>query len=76
MAQPQILEGTWEELAMHSDEFQGRKLRLIVLTEDQATSPSLEESEELLDELAALGNGAPAFPDETYSRERLYLDHD
>ncbi len=31
MERLEVLEGTWEELAAHAEEFKGRKLRLIVL---------------------------------------------
>jgi hypothetical protein len=31
MTQPEVFEGTWEELAAYAEAFKGRKLRLIVL---------------------------------------------
>jgi hypothetical protein len=34
MASPEILEGTWEELAAHAEQFKGRRLRLIVLPQE------------------------------------------
>lgn len=37
MIEPQVLEGTWEELSTHAEEFKGHKLRLIVLPDDIGT---------------------------------------
>jgi hypothetical protein len=37
MIEPQVLEGTWEELSSHADEFKGHKLRLIVLPDNIGT---------------------------------------
>jgi hypothetical protein len=46
MAQLEVFEGTWEELAVHAAAFQGRTLRLIVLPS------STEAADTLLDEAA------------------------
>ena len=37
MIEPQVLEGTWEELSTHAEEFKGHKLRLIVLPDNIGT---------------------------------------
>ena len=50
MSHPEILEGTWEELAARAEEFRGRRLRLIVLpiepkvTETVANEIGLQEA--------------------------------
>ena len=45
MTRLEILEGTWEELAAHAEEFRGRRLRLIVLpTEPEGTGPVANET--------------------------------
>lgn len=36
----QILEGTWEEIAAHADEFAGKKLRVTVIEEMPAPQPN------------------------------------
>jgi len=43
MAQPQIIEGTWDELSQHADEFRGKRLRLTVLDEDSTAPQNLAE---------------------------------
>lgn len=43
MAQLEVLEGTWEELAVHAETLKGKKLRLVVLAEDQAPSAPLQQ---------------------------------
>jgi hypothetical protein len=55
MAAPLLeLEGTWEEIAAHAPEFAGRRLRVIVLPEEEngasaeEGSPSIEEKIERL----------------------------
>lgn len=43
MSHLEVIEGTWEELSAHAEEFKGRKLRLIVLpteVESKRTVPS------------------------------------
>ena len=48
MAQ-QILEGTWEEIALHAAELSGRRVRLTILTEQQ--SENAVTPEETLDKM-------------------------
>jgi hypothetical protein len=81
MAQQQVLEGTWEEIALHAQELSGRRLRVIVLPEESngaapGNALSEEEEERLLDELARIGKDVPVHREETYSRETIYGDHD
>ena len=52
MAQIEVLEGTWEELSTHAEEFKGRKLRLIVLPEEAEATGALTD-EQKLREIAA-----------------------
>ena len=45
MTRLEVLEGTWEELAVRAEEFRGRRLRLIVLpTESEATGTVADET--------------------------------
>jgi hypothetical protein len=37
MAELEVLEGTWEELAAHAETLKGRKLRLIILPKEEET---------------------------------------
>ena len=37
---PQIIQGSWEEIAAHAPEFEGRKLTLIVSEEQPENAPS------------------------------------
>jgi len=43
MAQAQSIEGTWDELAKHAAEFQGKKLRLTVVSDESALPQNLAE---------------------------------
>ncbi|MGE0825628.1 MAG: hypothetical protein AB7G75_02805 [Candidatus Binatia bacterium] len=46
MAPLEILEGTWEELSAHAEQFKGRRLRLIVLPQKTGTPDvSVDEAE-------------------------------
>ena len=38
MTRPEILEGTWDELAARAEEFKGRRLKLIVLPAEPEVS--------------------------------------
>lgn len=38
-SQPLELEGTWEEIVAHSQELAGRRVRLIVLSQETETPP-------------------------------------
>ena len=42
---PQIIQGTWEDIAAHAEEFQGRQLTLIVSEQepDKALPPVIDE---------------------------------
>ena len=43
MAQLEVFEGTWEELAAHAEALKGRKLRLIVLPSEAETTGTLTD---------------------------------
>lgn len=43
-SQPLELEGTWEEIVAHSQEFAGRQVRLIILPEVPETPPDKSHS--------------------------------
>ncbi len=43
MAQLEVFEGTWEELAAHAEALKGRKLRLIVLPSEAETTGTLPD---------------------------------
>lgn len=54
MAHLQVLEGTWEELSAHAEEFKGRKLRLIVLPEEAEATGTLTDEQKLCEIAARL----------------------
>lgn len=61
MAQPQILEGTWEEIKSHERELAGKHLRLIVLPNEArpgAVKPN-EKALAALREIAERQKGLP-----------------
>ena len=59
MAQPQILEGTWEELSVHASDFTGKRLRLVILDEgDPLLARNSEETR-----IAAIREGMGKFAD-------------
>ncbi len=43
MAQLEIFEGTWEELVAYAEAFKGRKIRLIILSQETAATGTLPE---------------------------------
>lgn len=51
MAEPQILEGTWEELSARAEEFKGHKLRLIVLPQAVGVSGMVSDETTLLQKI-------------------------
>lgn len=68
-------EGTWEEVSRHAGALTGKRLRVTVLGE--AAEPiSLDEQERLLDELAARHSHLPAPPEDAFTRESIYAEHD
>ena len=40
MAQPQVLEGTWEELKLHEEELTGKRFRLVPVPSELAKAAS------------------------------------
>ncbi len=61
-----VLEGTWDELATHAAELEGRRLRLIVLDEASVsangTNNSTQQEETLLEAVLRVGtiDGPPS----------------
>jgi hypothetical protein len=80
----QILEGTGEEVASQGEALSGRRVRLIVLPDQDRASqgPELplalpatpEEVIAALDALAEQNRGLPVLPPEAFERESLYAD--
>lgn len=58
MAPPQVLEGTWEELSVHAATFSGKKLRLVIVEDDDALTYNPEEIR-----IAAIRAGVGKFAD-------------
>ncbi|MGA7878614.1 MAG: hypothetical protein WCA08_23340 [Desulfoferrobacter sp.] len=83
MTKARVIEGTWEEIRRQTDKlarrFAGKRLKLILLTEEPEPSAIAHESmpEEkirLLDALAEKNRGLPVLPPEAFERESLYED--
>jgi hypothetical protein len=73
MARIEVLEGTWEELAAHADEFKGRRLRLIVLpegTEATASTPDEAVLREAAARLFAAADSSERIPGEASTDPR------
>ncbi len=43
----QVLEGTWEEITRHANEFVGRKVRITILEDEVSSKPNYEMLEAL-----------------------------
>lgn len=72
----QVIEGPWDEIARRGAELAGKRVRLTVLEEPPPAGVSLDEQERILDELAARFAHLPPLPEEAFSRESIYQDHD
>jgi hypothetical protein len=59
----QVLEGRWEEILDHADEFSGKRVRLTVLEEETQPRPN-EAMLAALREVAAIQNGMRLTPGE------------
>ncbi len=67
MTQP-IYEGTWEEIASHSSELTGRRVRLTVLdqiSEDKKTSPDYSLAEALKGKIGIIEGTSPDLSNHT-----------
>ena len=53
MAHQEVLEGTWEEISAHAEEFKGRKFRLIVLPQEETEVTGVISDETALRKTAA-----------------------
>jgi len=85
MTRARVIEGTWEEIKRQTDElarrFPGKRLKLILLTEEAEPLPAAheatpEEKIRLLDALAEKNRELPVLPPEAFERESLYEDRD
>jgi len=47
MANPQVLEGTWEELKLHDKELSGKRFRLVPLTSEPTQEPGTQGPRQL-----------------------------
>ncbi len=71
----QILEGTWEEILQHAEEFSGKRVRLMVLEKSspprQAEQPSVEERplSELMEGLVGMIDSREPCPPPTRRRD-------
>lgn len=84
MAEPQVLEGTWEEILPRAEElarqYSGQRLKLVIEPEERLPSAgtqrriSPEEMIRTLDELAERNRGLPVLPPEAFERESIYED--
>ena len=80
MAQPQVIEGTPEEIQSYLKELnENTRLTLIIPAEGERkeTPKNLhratpEERARALDEIAEMNRDLPALPDEAFRRENLY----
>lgn len=77
-----VFEGSWEEVSRRADEFAGRRVRLLVLPDEEhmkgRTNAPLHETataEEWVAEFSAWAHtprNAPPLSDEAISRESIY----
>ncbi len=77
----QTFEGTWEELVtLHAKDLAGHQVRVSILDRTAngggAETFSNEEFEAALNAFAEGSESLPNWPDETYNRETIYVDHD
>lgn len=80
MALPRIIQGTWEELKAHEDEFRNLpNLTLIVPPGEEhrdryRADLTPEERIRMLDSLAKRNRRRPTLPASAFDRESLYAD--
>jgi hypothetical protein len=79
MAETQVIEGIWEDItSKHGTSLKGRRVRLIVVSEDeQAVEGNLfhatpEERAKALDAIAEMNASIPPLPSEAFERESIY----
>ena len=82
MAQPKVIEGTWEEIVQRAEELRGHQVRLIVFPQEATTNGNGEPHfyftatpEEFERAFDAIGNGnerLPILPPEAFERESIY----
>jgi hypothetical protein len=81
MSTERIFQGTWEEIAARAGVLAGRRMLVILLSDQTAArtpgeSVSMEEEERLLDELAIGPHELPTLPPDADRREWIYGEHD
>ena len=64
-----VLEGTWEEIAEHAEEFNGRRLRVTVIDEVQKPQPN-QKGLEMMQKVKELQKGM-RFTDGSKTQEML-----
>jgi hypothetical protein len=74
-----VLEGTWEEVATHAPELQGRRVRVTLLPEEEDQrhfyhTASPEEWERAFDAIGKGNEHLPVLPPEAFEREAIYED--
>jgi hypothetical protein len=80
-----VLEGTWEEIERQSEQLAGKRVRLMVLSDEDTNlstpdrplyeTASPEEFQKAFDALAECYRHLPVLPPEAYSRDSLYEGH-
>lgn len=71
MAQVQSIEGTWDELLQHAAEFQGKKLRLTVVADEQPEPQNLADF--LGDFIGCIDGSEENFSEDTGEKFSAYL---
>ena len=77
MAQPLILEGTWEEIKLHELELAGRHLKVIVDSDETSTDKMTpgtpkERAAAFIAWAESHSRNTPLLSDEAISRESIY----
>jgi hypothetical protein len=76
----ETLEGTWEEIAEHSEELAGRRVQVRILPDPASDEGSRDTQQESFESwqagfrawLASLPKDVPVLSDEAMSRESIY----
>jgi hypothetical protein len=63
-SKPIVLEGTWEEIQAHSNELEGRNVRLMVISDDEGKEKELSKSNRRMLEVLDEWKNDPLTPEE------------
>ncbi|HZO86989.1 MAG TPA: hypothetical protein VFB38_01520 [Chthonomonadaceae bacterium] len=82
MAEPQVLEGTWEEIKLHEEELKGRKVKVIIEEPSSSrqerpfyeTATPEEWERAFLEWTEGHNTLTPLLPSEAFERESIYED--